>query len=173
MMNQVTDEINYFNNLKDFILCHRDNIASLLFILWIVCCGYWLYQITVVDVKLPEGYTHYKDLITPREAIVITFFGIFGLIYITVIAFYIIKFAINLIWGEIKNLFPKSWHSLVTSIALLILLLFSFPYIEKIKLAGLIAYNQVSEIVQKARKHTMYVSIDVPRLPDFDEEVQD
>jgi hypothetical protein len=163
-LSQLKLRLNSLHTVKWFIE-YKDHIASYLYLIWILGCAYWLYQLIITDAQpVMSGLMQVDDA---RDAVIFIFFGMFGLIYLTFFAVFIIKFIFNIIRGGIQSIFSTRWYSLVKSITLLMCLNFAFLYIENIKVAGLTAYTQVAQIVHSSNNHTVVVendSKDVSRL---------
>ncbi len=150
-----------------WLIEYKENIASILYLLWIVGCISWLYQLVIIDA--PPYMGGFFSVDDPRDAMVFLFFGMFGVIYFSFFAFFIIKLIYNMIRGGIDSLFSRKWYSLVRSIGLLICLHFAFNYIGHIKTAGLTAYTQVSQLVQVSNDHSLITKkkLDVTKLLDM------
>jgi hypothetical protein len=131
----------------------RDNIASTLYLLWIAGCVYWLYNLLIIDAK--PAVVSFLSVTDSRDALVFLFFGMFGGIYLAFFSVFIAKLIFNIIRDGIDSLFPARWYSLVKSISLLICLHFAFIHIENIKIAGLTAHAQLSQLVQTSNNHSM------------------
>jgi hypothetical protein len=166
---QALEFISRIENIAPFkwIIEYKENIASILYLLWIIGCISWLYQLVIVDASPYMG--GFFSIDDPRDAIVFLFFGTFGVIYFSFFAFFIIKLIHNMIRGGIDSLFPRKWYSMVRSIGLLICLHFAFIYIGHIKTAGLTAYTQVSQLVRVSNDHSLITKkkIDVSELLDM------
>jgi hypothetical protein len=134
---------------------HKRQIALFLYITWLIGCGYWFYQLMIIDVK-PKADPGLV-LTDSRDALVLLFFGIIGFVFVAFFAFFAIKYIHNLFQGGIESLFSVRWHSVVKPVSYLVILYFSFSYIGTIKMAGLTAYSQVAEIVQKSKQHDVII----------------
>lgn len=163
---QAMQFISRIENIAPFkwIIEYKENIASILYLLWIAGCIYWLYQLVIIDAQPQTG--GFFSVADSRDAMVFLFFGTFGIIYISFFAFFIIKLIYNMIRGGLDSLFPAQWYSMVRSIGLLVCLHFAFIYIGHIKTAGLTAYTEVSQLVQVSNDHSLITKkkLDVSKL---------
>ena len=132
-------------------LIREEQIASCLFYLWILGCAYWIYQLINIEAQPRSDWLYMIE--DTREALMILFFGSFGLLYAAGLVLYISKFMFNLYHGGLESIFPRQWHSAARSVSYIVILCFSFLYIQNIKVAGLTAYNQVSQLVQTSDRH--------------------
>jgi len=134
-----------------WVLIREERIASGLYYLWLAGCVYWVYQLSIVEATARSDWMYIIE--DTREALTILFVGSFGLFYVVGIALFILKFIYNLFTEGIESLFPRQWHSVAKSFSYIIILGFSFLYIQNIKVAGLTAYDQVSQMVQTSDRH--------------------
>lgn len=140
----------WIDNLKgsvpaQFIINYRDHIALFLYILWIAGCAYWIYSFIIIE-AYPLQYS-FITITDPQDARVFLSFGIFGAFFVVLFSLFIVKFIINLFHGGISMILPARWFSLGRTISYLILLSFTFPYIETAKAGWLTIYNRITEIV--------------------------
>ncbi len=143
-------------------LNYRGHIALFLYLLWLAGCGYWFYQLIIIDVRPITDLD--LGISDPRDAVVIVSFSIFGFVFVSMFVFYIIKFIYNLFHGGIYFFFPVQWYPLVKSVSYLVILCFAFSFTANIKVAGLTAYNQVLELVNISRQHDPVIEIDTSRI---------
>lgn len=134
-----------------WLLVREERIASGLYYLWLTGCVYWVYQLIIVKAKPRPDWLYIIE--DTRDALMILFFGSFGLLFFVGIALFIFKFIYNLFTEGIESLFPRQWHSIARSASFIIILGFSFLYIHNIKVAGLTAYDQVSQLVRTSDRH--------------------
>ncbi|UCH80932.1 MAG: hypothetical protein JSW20_14530 [Nitrospiraceae bacterium] len=132
-------------------LIREEQIASCLFYLWIFGCAYWIHQLITIEARPRADWLYMIE--DTREALMILFFGSFGLSYAAGIGLFICKLMYNLFHGGLESIFPRQWHSTARSFSYIIILGISFLYIQNIKIAGLTAYNQVSQLVQTSDRH--------------------
>lgn len=135
-------------------------IALSLYLIWLIGCGYWFYQLMIIDVK-PK--TNPGLILTDsRDALVILFFGAIGSIFVVFFVFFIIKLIYNLFRDGIESLFPVQWHLLVKPLCYLVILYVVFPFTGTIKVAGMTAYNQVAELIHTSRQRDIILEKEVP-----------
>lgn len=157
----------YKNSLLiQWIIWHKDTISSILFKLWIVGFGYWIYRLITADTT-SQGYWSLINTaaMDSREALTYLFFGSIICFFLLILSAFIIKFMYNLIWEGIKSRFSDEWHPLLTSVALLVLLYIALPATEKIKLVGLSAYYQIVEIAHTAKQYEVILETKPKKLP--------
>ena len=138
-----------------WVIIREERIASGLYYLWLAGCVYWVYQLSIVEAAPRQDWMYIIE--DTREALTLIFVGSFGLFYVAGIVLFICKFIYNLFTERIESLFPSQWHSVAKSASYIIILGFSFLYIQNIKVAGLTAYGQVSQLVQTSDRHVEVV----------------
>ncbi len=129
---------------------HKERIVSLLLLLWVVGCGFWVFKLITIDVLPRSNWLHLTD--NPRDALVYLCFGTFGLVLIIVFASYIMKFIYNMLHGGFQSLLSNNMFSVLKPSIYIIALVFAFSYIEDIKAAGLTAYHQVNQLVDTSNQ---------------------
>jgi len=139
------------SNPVQWVLIREERIASGLYYLWLAGCVYWVYQLIVLEAKPRPDWLYIIE--DTREALTILFLGSFSLLYVVGIVLFICIFIYNLFFEGIESLFPRQWHSVAKSFSYILILGFSFLYIQNIKVAGLTAYDQVSQLVQTSDRH--------------------
>ncbi|MGA1824237.1 MAG: hypothetical protein ACMUIP_06180 [bacterium] len=143
--------------IKAFIK-YKNTLASLLYILWIMGCGYWLYTFKKISVTPQKRFFFFTPaIISSRESLTILFVGIFVAIFTGIVVLFLCKFFYNMICKEIMLIFPKEVRSFIAPVALLIILCFSFVFIESLKIGGCAAYYNINEIVTAAKNHTLEI----------------
>ncbi len=139
---------------------YKRYIALVLYMIWLIGCGYWFYQLMIIDVK-PK--TDLGLILTDsRDALVILFFGAIGSIFVVFFVFFIIKLIYNLFHDGIESLFSVHWHSLVKPVCYLAILYVAFPFTGTIKVAGMTAYNQVAELIHTSRHRDIILEKEGP-----------
>jgi hypothetical protein len=145
-----------------WVLIREEKIAYGLYFLWLAGCAYWIYQFIIMDaVPRPDWLYIIEDT---GEALMVLFFGSFGLLYVIGIALFIFKLIYNLFHGGIESIFPKQWQSAARSLSYLLILGISFMYIHSIKTAGLTAYSQVSQLMKTSDQHDQVVEKNIRNL---------
>jgi hypothetical protein len=138
---------------------HKNRIVFVIYLLCFAGSGYWLYHLTMLDVQpLPDFRFVLKD---SREALVILFFGVLGLVFLIFFVLFLLKFLCNLFEGGIETLFASQWHSIVRPLGYLIILYFVFSFTGTIKVAGLTAYCQVADLVRVSNQHDFILKNDI------------
>jgi len=141
---------------------HKEHIATFLYVLWLAGCGHWIYKVITADAKpIMEWMIITND---PKDAMVFLYFGIFGVFYVTLFAFMIIKLIYNLFQSGIESVFSIRWYSIGKPLTYMLLLAFAFSYTGNIKAAGLTAYYQVSHMVNTSKKHEAMVEKSMENL---------
>ena len=143
-----------------FFLEHKRQVAIFLYTAWLLGCGYWLYQLMIIDVK-PNANLGLV-LTDSRDALVILFFGTLGSVFVLFFAWFMIKFIYNLFHDGIESFFSSRWHSLVKPASYLVVLCFAFSFTGTIKAAGLTAYNQIVELVHTSKQHNIIIEKEIP-----------
>ncbi len=143
-----------------FFIEHKRRIAMCLYMAWLICCGYWIYELVIIDVEPKKNLG--LVLNDSRDALVILFFGILGLVFLFFVALFIIKLVYNLFHDGLESAFPSQWHSIVKPTAYMVLMYFAFSYTGTIKMAGLTAYNQVVEIVHTSKNQNLVIKKELP-----------
>ena len=138
-----------------WIINNNKRISSLLHVLWIAACGYFIYKVITADARAITSWN--MRINDSREALVMIFFGIIASIFIFFLAFFILKLVYNLFIGGIEALFSMQWHPILKSISCLVLLLYAFSFTGNIKSIGLTAYNQFAGLVQTSRQHSLLI----------------
>jgi hypothetical protein len=100
------------SRLIQWINKHKDNIALILNALLLAGCGYWVYQLIIIDVSPHNNWS--IGISDSRDALALLFFGMYGFVFVLFFAGYIIKFIYNLFHGGIQSLFPVQWYSLIS-----------------------------------------------------------
>lgn len=136
-----------------FILEHIRPVALFLYVILLVGCGYWFYELMIIDAK--PKYSLGLVVTDSRDALAILFFGALGSVFVISFALFIIKFIYNLFHNGIESFFSNRWHALVRPASYLVILCFAFSFTGPIKTAGLTGYNQVAELVHTSRQHTI------------------
>ncbi len=126
-------------------------IAWAFYALLIAGCGFWLYQLAIIDVK-PSANLLFSTQDT-RDALVVIIFGLIAVLFVFVIGFFLLKLISNLYIEGISSVFPKISDSIIKSISCLIMLGVAFLFIENVKATGLTAYQQVTEVLEVATQH--------------------
>ena len=145
-----------------WVIIREERIASTLYYLWLAGCVYWVYQFSTVEAEPRPDWLYIIE--DTSEALTLIFVGSFGLIYVAGIVLFICKFIYNLFTERIESLFPSQWHSVAKSVSYIIILGFSFLYIQNIKVAGLTAYGQVSHLVRTSDRHVEVLEKHYSRL---------
>ncbi len=139
-------------SLFKWFINNNKRISSLLHLLWMAGCGYWVYKVITADAR---AMTNWNMCINDsREALVMIFFGIIAFVFLFFLAFFILKLVYNLFIGGIESLFSMQWHPVLKSISSLALLLYAFSFTGNVKAIGLTAYNQFAGLVQTSRQHS-------------------
>jgi hypothetical protein len=134
-----------------WVLIREERISYGLYYLWLAGCVYWVYQLSIVEATPRPDWMYIIE--DTREALTILFVGSFGLFYVVGIVLFICKFIYNLFTEGIESLFSRQWHSVAKSFCYILILGFSFQYIPNIKVAGLTAYDQISQLVSTSERH--------------------
>ncbi|MBI4681790.1 MAG: hypothetical protein HY757_01615 [Nitrospirae bacterium] len=134
---------------------YKRYIALSLYLIWLIGCGYWLYQLMIIDVK--PGANLGLILTDSRDALVILFFGAIGSIFLIFFVFFIIKLIYNLFHDGIESHIPEQWHSLVKPVCYLVILYVAFPFTGTFKVAGMTTYNQVAELIHTSRHQDIII----------------
>lgn len=142
-----------------FIARHKGHISLGLYILWLAGCGYWVYQLIIIDVKPGVGWD--LGINDSREALVYLFFGLLGSIFVLFFVLFTLKLVFNLFQDGFESIFPDQWHSVAKSTIYLLILFCAFSYTGSIKAAGLTAYNQIAEIVNTSKNQNVVLKKEV------------
>ncbi len=134
---------------------YKEYAAVGLYIFWMAGCCFWFYKMIDTPVSMQTNITLVTA--TPREALVYLFFGIFGFVFASFFACYILKFMYNLFHGGIGAMFSHQLHILAKPISYLILLYFAFAYTGTIKASGIKMYSHVAQLVHVARQKEIIV----------------
>lgn len=134
---------------------YKRPIVFFLYLMWVAGCGYWVYQLMMVDAKPKDSLG--LEMTDSRDALAILFFGTLFSVFVLFIAWFIIKFIYNLFHNGIESFFSVRWHSLVKPVSYLGILCLAFSFTGPIKAAGLTAYNQVAGLVHTSRRHTIVI----------------
>ncbi len=126
-------------------------IAWIFYALLITGCGYWLYQLVIIDVQ-PHADLPFNTQDT-KDALVLIIFGLVGVLFVLFAGFFLLKLISNLYIEGISSVFPNLSDSIIKSISCLIILGVAFLFIENVKAAGLTAYMQVTDVLEVASKH--------------------
>ncbi len=158
--------ISYLKNSRLFqwFIVYKDTFASYLYKLWLIGCGYWIYQLIVTDPQNSSYLSQFINLgqIDSREAMVFLFFGGIVSFFLLIITLFLLKLLFNIIWENIKCRFPDEWRSFITVITLLVALYFSFPTIGIVKAFSLDAYQQVKAIMTISKSHRIIIKSKTP-----------
>ncbi len=143
-----------------FILEHKRPVALFLYITWLAGCGYWFYQLMIIDVKPKDNLG--LVVTDSRDALAILFFGAIGSVFVLSFLFFIIKFIYNLFHNGIESFFSVRWHSLVRPASYLVILYFAFSFTGTIKSTGLTAYNQIAGLFHTSEQYNLILEKDIP-----------
>jgi hypothetical protein len=152
-----------------FLVRHKSHIELILYILWLIGCGYWGYRLIVIDAK-PQT-TWGINISDSRDAMVYLFFGLIGSVFVLFFVYFILKLFYNLFHEGIQSLFPIPWYSIVKPVSYLVILYFIFPFTGNIKAAGLTAYNEVVKLVHTSKQHDIVIEKEIP--VDIEEKLSD
>ena len=148
------------SRLIQWINKHKDNIALILNTLLLAGCGYWVYQLIIIDVSPHNNWS--IGISDSRDALALLFFGMYGFVFVLFFVWFIIKFIYNLFHDGIQSLFPVQWYSLTKPITYLMILCVAFSFTGNIKTAGLTAYSEVAALFHTSKQHAMVIERDDP-----------
>lgn len=147
---------------KPFRLLHeyKRPVALFLYIMWFLGCGYWFYQLMIIEVKPVDELG--LAVTDSRDAMAILFFGTLGSVFVLFFVLFIIKFIYNLFHEGIESFFSDRWHSLVKPASYLVILCCAFSFTATIKTTGLTAYNQIAELFHTSQRNSLVVEKEIP-----------
>lgn len=148
-----------------WIISYKEHIAIVLYIMWMAGCGYWGYHLLAADAKPNPGWIFVVT--DSREALVFLIFGIIGLLFVFALTLLFMKFIYNLFLEVIDSLFPMQWHSLVKSLSYLTILCIAFLLTSDIKMVGVTARQQFSDLVHTSEQRNTENKIKTGRLMEF------
>lgn len=149
---------------------NRGRMTPFLYGIFLAGCGYWIYEFMLIEVRpRNEWIVTTQDT---REALIYIVFGIFGCIFLSFLAFFLLKFVVNLYHESIYALFPIQWYSLIKPISHMILLCFAFAFLDDIKVICLTAYKQVSHLVDISGQHSAVVERNISSWVDLIEKIK-
>lgn len=148
------------SKLFQLVLEYKRPLAIFLYTIWLAGCGYWFYQLMIIDVTPKDNLGLVVN--DSRDALAILFFGTIGAVFVLLLALFIIKFMYNLFHNGIETFFSVRWHSLVRPASYLLILCFAFLFTGTVKATGLTAYNQVAGLFHISKQHNIIIEKEVP-----------
>ncbi len=142
--------------LVQFIARHMGRLSLCLYMVWLAGCGYWIYELIMLDVQLGAGWD--LGISDSRDALVYLFFGLLGSIFVLFFVLFTAKLLYNLFQDGVESIFPDQWQSVARSTVYLAILMFAFSHTASIKAAGLSAFYQMSEIVDTSKNRSVIIN---------------
>jgi hypothetical protein len=133
---------------------NRNVIAKTCYLLWVAGMCYWMYKFAGVEAKPYKMASLFAedDALSARTALAYIFLAATSGVIVVMMAIFIVKFAINIIWGLVGGVFSVKWHYLLSTIVLLISLFPCFSHIREIKSVCLALKLQCTDIVENAQQ---------------------
>ncbi|RJR21842.1 MAG: hypothetical protein C4581_01650 [Nitrospiraceae bacterium] len=148
------------SRLFRLVLEHKRPVTMFLYMVWLAGCGYWFYQLMIIDVKPKENFGLVMS--DSRDALTILFFGTLGAVFVFFFVFFVIKFIYNLFHHGIESFFSVRWYSLIRPLSYLLVLCVAFSFTAIIKVTGLTAYNQIAGLFHTSQQHSIILEKEIP-----------